>query len=252
MACRRAACPSPGPQKTVYDTRTIAFICELMHPPAQPDTGAVQRVHNSFFQDGNPPYTSFAITPMGPVLTNPSTRPGAVSQAVFLPDRYQFREELGALTCEDFSARVRQVSEAVSAQTGLKNFSGQQVTIRSLVNPRHYKDSRELLRKGLFQLQEPIPHFEYDPAIWGVRMVFPPHEQQGDAAEFDEDRPTANALRIESYAQDTRSLFLENQGSFGQIAAQDGLDILEKNILSAYEFLTERGLGFVASFDQPS
>jgi hypothetical protein len=234
----------------VYDTRTIAFICELMHPHSQPDTGAVQRVHNGFFQDGDPPYTSFAITPMGPVLTNPSVRPGAVSQAVFLPDRFQFREELGALTCDDFAARVRQVTEAVTAQTGLQDFSGQQVTIRSLINPRHYRDSRDLLKEGLFRVQGSVSHFENDPAIWGLRMVFPPQENDPEIPEFAEDPPTANALRIESYAQDPRSLFLENQGSFGQIAVNDGLDILESNITSAYEFLTERGLSFVASFDQ--
>jgi hypothetical protein len=233
----------------VYDTRTIAFICELMHPPSQPDTGAVQRVHNGFFQDGDPPYTSFAITPMGPVLTNPSVRPGAVSQAVFLPDRFQFREELGALTCDDFGARVRQVTEAVTAQTGLQDFSGQQVTIRSLINPKHYRDSRDLLKEGLFKMQGSVSHFENDPAIWGLRMVFPPQESDPEIPNFDEDRPTANALRIESYAQDPRSLFLENQGSFGQIAVNDGLSILESNITSAYEFLTERGLSFVASFD---
>ncbi len=234
----------------MYDTRTIAFICELMHPHSQPDTGAVQRVHNGFFQDGDPPYTSFAITPMGPVLTNPSVRPGAVSQAVFLPDRFQFREELGALTCDDFAARVRQVTEAVTAQTGLQDFSGQQVTIRSLINPRHYRDSRDLLKEGLFRVQGSVSHFENDPAIWGLRMVFPPQENDPEIPEFAEDPPTANALRIESYAQDPRSLFLENQGSFGQIAVNDGLDILESNITSAYEFLTERGLSFVASFDQ--
>jgi len=234
----------------VYDTRTIAFICELMHPPSQPDTGAIQRVHNGFFQDGDPAYTSFAITPMGPVLTNPSVRPGAVSQAVFLPDRYQFREELGALTCDDFGARVRQVTEAVTAQTGLADFSGQQVTIRSLINPRHYRNSRDLLKEGLFKMPEPVAQFENDPAIWGVRMVFPPQESGEEQQDFSEERPTANALRIESYAQDPRSLFLENQGSFGQIAVSDGLDVVESNIATAYEFLVERGLSFVSSFDQ--
>ena len=65
-------------------------------------------------------------------------------------------------------------------------------------------------------------------------MVFPPQEPDANLPNFNEDRPTANALRIESYAQDTRSLFLENQGSFGQIAVNDGLDILEQNIASAY------------------
>jgi hypothetical protein len=236
----------------VYDTRTIAFICELMHPPSKTDVGAVQRVHNGLFQGGNPPYTSFAITPMGPVLTNPSIRPGAVSQAVFLPDRYQFREELGALTCEDFAARVRTITEAVTAESGLQDFSAQQVTIRSLVNPRHYQDSRELLRKGLFKQQAPLDNFESDPAIWGLRMVFPPQETDEDLAEFTGERPNANALRIESYAQDPRSLFLENQSSFGQINVTNELDEIEDNITAAYEFLTQRGLGFVRSFDQPN
>ena len=223
-----------------------------MHPPSKTDVGAVQRVHNGLFQGGNPPYTSFAITPMGPVLTNPSIRPGAVSQAVFLPDRYQFREELGALTCEDFAARVRSVTEAVTAQSGLEDFSAQQVTIRSLVNPRHYQDSRELLRSGLFKQQAPLDNFENDPAIWGLRMVFPPQEPDEDLPDFTDERPNANALRIESYAQDTRSLFLENQSSFGQINVSTGLDEIEENITAAYEFLTQRGLGFVSSFDQPS
>jgi len=237
---------------TVYDTRTIAFICELMHPPSKTDVGAVQRVHNGLFQGGAPPYTSFAITPMGPVLTNPSVRPGAVSQAVFLPDRYQFREELGALTCEDFAARVRLVTEAVTAQTGLQDFSAQQVTIRSLVNPRHYQDSRELLRQGLLGMKEPLENFERDPALWGLRMVFPPQEPSEDVAEFGGDRPNANALRIESYAQDPRSLFLENQSSFGQGTVSEGLNVVEENIASAYDFLTQRGLVFVGSFDRPS
>jgi hypothetical protein len=83
-------------------------------------------------------------------------------------------------------------------------------------------------------------------------MVFPPQETDDDLAEFTGERPNANALRIESYAQDPRSLFLENQSSFGQINVTNELDEIEDNITAAYEFLTERGLGFVSSFDQPN
>ena len=49
----------------MYNPRTIALICELGHPPLNPDPAPVQRVHNEMFQSGDPPYSSFSVTPQG-------------------------------------------------------------------------------------------------------------------------------------------------------------------------------------------
>ena len=223
-----------------YQPRTIAYLAELFHPPAEPDPAAIQRVHNHLFQTPNPAYKSFAVTPGGTVLSNPVTRPGAVSSAAFLADRVQFREELGELTVEEFAARVRSLCELVCPALAIQVFTAQQVTVRTLVNPRNFRDSRSYLRQGMFGFQDEPQAFGREAQLYGIRMVFPPTEAE----------PNAHALRIESFQSDPRSLFLENQASFPPLLVARGLEPLERNVLDAYSFLVERSLAFVARFDQ--
>ena len=223
-----------------YPTRTIAYVCDLYHQPRNPSPEAIQKLHNRHFAEGNPPFSSFAVTPMGPVLSNPGMRPGAISQVAFLADRIQFREENGALTCEAFGERVLGIASEAAKLTGIHSFAGQQVTIRSLINPRQFTDAGEFMRDGLFGFGETIEMFPVPPRILGLRLVFPPGP----------DNPATNALRVENYAQDPRSLFLENQGSFGPQGVGGDLSALESNVVQTYEFLVDRAQSFIGTFDQ--
>ena len=99
-----------------YPPRTIALLCELFHPPLEPNPVHVQRVHNELFQTPDPAYKSFAVSPNGAVLSNPVTRPGEVSMAAFMPDRFQFREELTSLTVDEFQTKL-------NANERLNNYS---------------------------------------------------------------------------------------------------------------------------------
>jgi len=222
-----------------YAPRTIAFLTELIHPPAQPDPALIQRVHNDLFQTREPAYKSFTVTPAGAVLSNPVTRPGAVSAASFTADRMQFREELSSLTVDAFAAQVRDLCERVTALAKTQVFTAQQVTIHTLINPRHFRDAREFLRGGMFGFDRETEDFGRDPHLLGLRLVFPPSEGQ----------PNAHALRVESYNDDVRSLFIENQASFPPILVARGLDVVADNIHAAYDFLVERALTFVSRFD---
>ncbi len=222
-----------------YAPRTIALITEVFHPPTHPDPAPVQRVHNQLFQTGNPPYQGFVVTPQGAVLSNPVTRPGAASMAAFLSDRFQFREEFSSMTVEDFAMRARLVSELVAAQTGVQVFTMQQVIVRTLLNPRHFRDSRTFLKQGLLGLEGETGDFGREPQLFGLRMVFPAHETS----------PQSYSLRIESYHADTRDVYIENQATFPPILVARGLDTIESNILDAYRFLVERALRFVSRFD---
>lgn len=223
----------------LYAPRTIAFLCELFHPPGPTDPAAIQRVHNELFESGDPLYKSYAVTPQGAVLSNPVARPGAASTVAFLPDRFQFREELTGLTVEDFSARVTDLAERVVKRTEVQVFTAQSVTVRTLVNPRHFNDSREFMRQGLFGLGDETEAFEREPSLYGVRMVFPPQP----------DSPNQHALRIESFASDPRSLFVENQAGFAPILVARGLGPLARNIQETYDFIVERALTFASRFD---
>ena len=223
-----------------YAPRTIALATELFHPPIQPDPAPVQRVHNRLFQEGEPAYKSFAVTPAGAVLSNPVTRPGAVSAASFLADRFQFREELGSATVEEFAARTRAVADLVAQESGsVQVFTAQQVTLRTLVNPRFFNDSREFLKAGMFGFDDQVEDFGREPQLFGIRMVFPASQEQ----------PCAYSLRIESFSNDPRSVFIENQATYAPILVTLGLEAVERNVLDAYEFLVGRALRFLGRFD---
>ena len=139
--------------------------------------------------------------------SNPVSRPGEVSTAAFLADRFQFREELTSLTVDEFAERVRTISERVARLSPVQVFTAQQVTVRTLVNPRHFKDSRTYLREGMFGFSDQIESFGRKAELYGLRLVFPPTPEE----------PNAHALRIESFTSDARSLFLENQASFAPV-----------------------------------
>lgn len=224
---------------TLYTPRTISLVCELFHPPIQPDPAPIQRVHDQLFRSGSPPYSSFAVTPGGTVLSNPGTAPGANSYAAFRPDRFQFCEELSSLTHEEFGTRVRAVAEMVAAQRGIRLFTAQQVTLRTLVNPRAFKDSREYLRHAMLGFDEELQAFGREPALLGVRFVFPSTN----------DQPGSHLLRIESFASDPRSLFLEIVSTYAPIQAEGGLAQVEANVQVSYRFVTENAMRFVGSFD---
>jgi len=224
---------------STYPTRTIAYICEIFHPSQPPATEVVQRLHNRYFEDGNPPYSSFAVTPAGPVLSNPAVRRGVLSQVAFLPDRIQFREELGAMTAEDFGQRVRQIAGDMAEEREMDGFAGQRITIRTLLNPRKFGSSIDYMREGLLGFGDMVDVFDSTPQIFGLRMDFPP---AGESR-------TTNSLRIENYFQDQRTLFLENQCSAGPVRVADQLAHLEENVADAYEFLVEKASTFVQAFD---
>jgi hypothetical protein len=222
-----------------YTPRTIALLTELLHPPLAPDPAPVQRIHNQLFQAGDPAYRNFHALPQGAMLSNPVTRPGAVSTAEFLPDRMRFREELTAVTPEDFASRVAELAARGAEARGVQQITAQAVIVRTLVNPRHFADSRSFLREAMFGMGTETEVFGRDPGLFGLRLVFPPTPSE----------PNAFTLRVESFASDTRSIFLENQGAFGPMPVGDVAGTSRANVDRTYEFLVTRALDFLSQFD---
>ncbi|MEL6428542.1 MAG: hypothetical protein AAFZ87_03115 [Planctomycetota bacterium] len=223
-----------------YPTRTIALLCELLHPPVPPDPRPIQRLHNEMFESGQPPYAGFQVSALGPVLSNPVATPGGVSQVAFLGDRVQFREERGSLTHETFAAQVRDIAQRAAPLRGVPVYSAQQIVLRSLVNPRTAGDTRTFLRERLFGFGDEVDALGRSPQLMGLRLGFGP-----DSAE-----ENAFGLRIESYNPDPRSLYIEVQGSFGPTVASEGMQVVEDNVLRTYDFLVQKVLPFLAFFDR--
>ena len=225
-----------------YTPRTVAFHTDLVHPPAAPDPAPIQRVHNRLFASTDAAYRNFHVTPQGAVLANPQTQAGKSSQVAFMADRVRFVEEGTGLTADEFAERVSRILALVAEERPYALFAAQQVTVRTLVNPRHHAGGLDYLRKGLLRLDEELDEFGRPPQSLGLRLGF---GMQPDA-------PSAFGIRIESVPNDPRSLFLECQGTFGPIAPPtQGLGAVSENVLATYAFATGECLHFLERFDSP-
>lgn len=231
--------PPPGMS---YDPRTIAFAAEILHPPQQPRADLVQSVHNALYRQPAIGYQNFQVAPDGIHLSNLAQAPGQVSAATFAWDRLVLRDELRGTTVEDFATRVVNVTSTSFGTLGLTSTLAQQFVVRSLIQPRHFRDGREFLSRRLVApgtdawqtLGRPVQSL-------GVRFVLPP--VQGARSTFH--------VRIESWPQDPRSIWIENTGSFaGPIATGDAPQLAEL-LYETYRYLTGPVAAFLSSLDTP-
>jgi hypothetical protein len=225
-----------------YDPRTIAFLAEVLYPPTQVVPEVVQGIHNSLFQQPELGYQSFQVAPDGIHLTNMPETPGSVSSVTFLPDRLILREELRATTLDDFATRLVNVAGISLEALKIPVSIAQQFVIRSLVTPRHVKDSREFLSQRL--MSGSMDHwgkFDRPFESLGFRYTFPQHD----------DRPELFNLRIETWNQDPRSVWIENVGSFTQPVPIAEMPQLGAHLISTYQFLTGPVCEFIQEFDTP-
>jgi hypothetical protein len=167
---------------------------------------------------------------------------GQVSSVSFLPDRLILREELRGTSVEDFATRTVNIATIAFQQLGIAASVAQQFTVRSLIQPKNFRDGRDLLTRRLIAPEvDAWPQFERPLQSLGVRFTFPPTEKDREAFH----------VRIESWPQDPRSIWIENTGSFAGPIPVDNMPQLAKYLYSTYQFLTGPVGDFLARFDQP-
>lgn len=224
----------------LYDPRTIAFICEVFHPPMAHDAAKVQAIHHELFKERRVGYQNFNFAPGGVMLSNPAAQPGANSSLSVLADRLRVVEELTEASIDDFIARLEKVLPLAVSKLEIQVATACQVSVRSLVNVRSFRDSREFLARGMFRFDEAdLAAFGRPSQMLGLRMLFP---QSGEERAF-------YALRIESYNADPRSLFLENVGTFPGVMPAGQVTAFAEAVRATYGFLAERTCNFLARFD---
>lgn len=225
-----------------YDPRTIAFAAEILYPPHQLRADLVQSVHNSLWRQPAIGYQNFQVAPDGIHLSNLAQAPGQVSLATFHWDRLVLREELRGTSVEDFATRVVNVTTIAFQTLGIQASLAQQFVVRSLVAPRQFRDGREFLSRRLIAPgADAWQAFGRPLQSLGVRLVFPPNPPATETFH----------VRIETWPQDQRSIWIENTGSFtGPVATNDAPQLA--NLLEAtYRFMTGPVCNFLATLDTP-
>lgn len=223
-----------------YPIRSIAFQAELIHAPRQHTPQSLQKIHAASFENASYLYQNFQLVPGGAVLSNPQTGAGMVSMASFLADRVQVREEMSGIGQDDFRERLQNLAGMASTQLGVEQFVLQNFVVRSLVNPRSFHDSREFMSRSLLNMEEEdMSCLQRIPQILGVRLVFPESPEQVGVYN----------IRIESYAAEPRSLFLENVGTFRTPVQSQDPESVALGFNQTYEYLDTNLVEFIAQFD---
>ena len=224
-----------------YDPRSIAFLAEILFQPVALQADRVQQIHNTLFTRREIAYQNFQIAQDGIHLTNLPSSPGSVSAVTFLPDRLVLREELRATSVEDFATRVVNVASLAFQVLGIPVTVAQQFVVRSLVSPRHFDNSTMLLAQGMLQGgSDALAAFGRPVQAVGLRMTFPQAEAHGEVFN----------LRMETWTQDPRSLWIENTGSYAAPTTAENLPTLGNHIYSTYKFLTQKACAFLEQFDR--
>ncbi len=223
-----------------YDIRTIAFLAEILHPPMDLDAKAIQSLHAELFDIPELAYRNFTLAPDGIHMTNPVDQPGAVSSVSFLLDRIQFREEMTGQTVEEFGKKIEGVLQRAAPRRNIPLATGQQFIVRSLLNPRFFQDSRDFLARAVCKIDPPdLESFGRPLGLFGLKVVFPQTPQE----------TSLFSLRVESFNQDPRSIFVENVGTFTHCMLPQGMKELLGNLEATYNFLDQKATAFLARFD---
>jgi len=223
-----------------YPLRSIAYIAELIHPPARHSSDALQKIHNVVFNDAESCYQNFQVVPGGAQLINPTPQDNIFSCCTILQDRIQIREEMTGIARDDFRSRVLRLAQIAVSNLNIPVFVVRQIVVRSLINPKYTVDSREFISRAVFKMdKDDFEPLQRPPDLMGLRLAYNPTS----AAEG------IYNIRLESYTQDPRSLFIENVASFRTPVVMNNLESLGDDFDSAYSYIEKYIVPFVARFD---
>ncbi|MCB9891969.1 MAG: hypothetical protein H6832_12365 [Planctomycetes bacterium] len=224
-----------------YDPRTIALVSELIHPPIQLEPGKVQGVHNELYQHPEFAYQNFGVAADGITLTNVTNAQNTQSLVRFMPDRIHIREEFTGQHVDDFARRLEHVTRIAVERMSIPIIIAQQHVVRSLVNAKHFADSREFLAGVVCSIPpDDFARFARPVELFGLRLLFPAVEGRNDV----------HAVRIESYAEDARAVWIEDVATFTTALMPASLEELGNNMRKTYKFVRENVLGFLGKHDQ--
>ena len=268
--------PSGAGGVIMLDPKSTFFQTELKWPPLEEfaiSEDVVVRLFNKMREPDGYRYDNLTLQTDKPTLH----RKGSGGQSLC-----QFGSESITIEESDEQCHIETFVEVVETVLGgleeddVPPFFLQRVKIQCLCQTAHAANAVQLLAGKVSHVFDAVEPFGRPPAFFGVRFRFPPihlvspspregesgadDEQSADESEIEqaiaegriEEKAGFVTLRLESYAKDSRQVWMEIAGTYPHFEEPMALADVAKiigNIRSAYEFLTNNSKSFLDQFD---
>ena len=220
-------------------TRLMSVNMEFVFMPAHMDDKKLRGVFDSVSESHS--ITSFSTMPDGSVIMSTKEEKNNLARYRVFRDRLVISYEFCSNSINYYSALASDFLNTCAKALSIPLIIMHSISIRKLVNLRQFEDGRDyLLKKAFSMTDDDLKPFARPLHIIGSRMFFPPVNQELSAYD----------VKIESWGEDTRSIFIECAGIYSapvdtarDIAALsadvDRTDLfISKNIM---DFLTHFG-----------
>jgi len=228
-----------GDEVLLSEPRTISLITELVHLPMAHSADKLREVYNEVCRLCG--YENFLRVQGGARIERNEPDGAGRSQLTFLSDRIQLSEEHTGITVDQFGKKTTGVLSTALPALGIPFLLVQVCTVRVTAAPNHFRTASEYLARSLFRIQpEDFQPLQRPTSVFGFRLVFPPTAQH----------PNNFNVRVECYARDGRSLYIENVGTFNSSIQPASLQEVDRNLQRTSDFLVENIVGFLSIFDR--
>ena len=221
------------------EPRTITLLTELVHLPVAHSADRLREVYNELCRTCG--YENFLRVQGGAKIERSEPEGGGLSQLAFLSDRIQLTEDHTGATVDQFGRKINAVLSTAMPALGIPFLLVQVCTVRVTATPNSFRNASEYFARSVFRIQpENLQSLKRPTSVFGFRLVFPPTTQH----------PHNFNVRVECYARDGRSLYIENVGTFKAPIQPSNLGEVEGNLRMTSEFLTENVIDFLSIFDR--
>jgi hypothetical protein len=224
------------------EPRTISLLCEIVHIPIAHTLDPLREIYNRVCSTCG--YENFIRTASGARLERPGPDATGFSHLTFSSDRIQFTDDHMGISVEQFAQKVSAALQEAISTLRLPVILAQQTTVRVTTTPNSSRSAEEFLGRRIFRVDpSDLASFARPASMFGFRMMFPQKS----------DHLNAFNARIESYLRDPQSVYIENVGSFKQpiqCGHPQAMALVERNILETAEFLVEKLLPFLSTYDR--
>lgn len=223
------------------EPRTIALIMELLHLPMQHPVNRLRTLYTHLCTECD--FENFTRRPGGAQIERPASEEAGLSRLTFSPDRIQFLEEGGLLTLDSYCRRLEVILERAMDLLAIPVFLMEQCTVRSVVTPGAFKSASDFIGKRLMNIATgDLSALGRPTSVFGFRLAVPPTAENRDSYN----------VRVEVYARDPKSLYLENVGTFRTPINRGETSGGSAAMREASTFVSDKLCPFLSLFDVAS